>query len=208
MPTSYGQDKSPWILTASGGQFHYLANDPDELHIPDMARALSRDCRYGGHLSDQFEDDIYSVAQHSVYVYRLLVLKGAPERVLPWAVAHDLPEGYWRDMMTPLKDVITEYRPLEDRTAETLRIKYGIPYDEEVESYVKWADMQLYFAERRHLLVPAFLDDVPVPEYHLDEIDPDFYLWRPKKARDELLATIEEAFQYNKTGAIKYANAS
>jgi len=185
---------NPWILTATGGQFYYLKNDPAEINIQDMARAMSRDCRYGGHLSDQFEDDIYSVAQHSVYVYRLLVHKGAPKRTLPWAIAHDLPEGYWRDMMTPLKDVLTEYRPHENRTAQLLRQKYGIPYDDEVEHYVKWADMQMYYAERRHIMPHAFLDGVPMPELYMDELDPDFYLWRPKKARDELLAAIDEAF--------------
>jgi len=197
MPITNG---SPWILTASGGQFHYLDNNPEELNIADMARAMSRDCRYGGHLSDEFEDDIYSVAQHSVYVYRLLVRKGAPLRTLPWAIAHDLPEGYWRDIMTPLKDVLSDYRANEDRTASLLRNRNGIPYDDEVEHYVKWADMQLYYAERHHLLVPAHLDNVPVPEFHLDEIDPEFYLWRPKKARDELLNAITEAFQHIELG--------
>lgn len=204
---SMADNRGPWILTASGRQFHYLANDPDELHIPDMARALSRDCRYGGHISDKYEDFIYSVAQHSVYVYRLLLKKKAPKRALPWAAAHDMPEGYWRDMMTPLKDVLTEYRPLENRTAHSFRMKYGIPYDAEVEHYVKWADMQLYFAERRELLVPAYMDDLPVPEYTLFDIDPDFYPWGPKQARDTLLLTLEEAFQYT-DGAIDYANAS
>lgn len=203
--------KSPWILTAGGRKFHYLADDPSEFDVTDMASALSRMCRYGGHLSDEHDDDIYSVAQHSVYVYKLLVLTGAPTRVLPWAIAHDMPEAYWTDVPSPLKSLLPNYKAMENNSAALLRGRFGIPYDEEIERYVKWADVQVLYAESQELTsIPAELwDDGAVSEHTLFEIDPQFFLWRPRFARAEFLATFEEAMQYaNNNGAMPYANAS
>ena len=151
---------SPWILTATGRKFHYLANDPSEFHVPDMAAALSRMCRYSGHLSDKYDDDIYSVAQHSVYVYWLLLKKGAPKRVLPWAIAHDMPEAYWTDVPSPLKALLPNYKEMENNSAAIMRERYGIPYDEEIERHVKWADMQILYAESQELTsIPSELWD-------------------------------------------------
>lgn len=188
-------DDYPWIATAQGRKYHYLAHDINEIHIEDMARANSRDCRYGGHLMDEW-DGTYSVTQHQVYVYRLLVRMEAPTYTRPWGLTHDCPEGYWRDIMTPMKGVLPNYKPNEDKCAELFRRKYGIPYDDNVEAYVKWADHQLYFAERQKLVAPIEDDQTPLPEFTLDEIDPDFYLWSPSKAREEFFAAFEEIQHY------------
>lgn len=202
---------SPWILTAGGRKFHYLANDPSEFNVDDMAAALSRMCRYSGHLSDKYDDDIYSVAQHSVYVYWLLLKKGAPTRALPWAIAHDMPEAYWTDVPSPLKSLLPEYKAMENNSAAVMRERYGIPHDEEIEHYVKWADMQVLYAESQELTsIPSQLwDDGATSEYTLQEIDPQFFLWRPRFARKMFLAAFEEAMQYaNNDGAMQYADAS
>lgn len=202
---------NPWILTASGRKFFYLSDDPDQFNVEDMASALSRVCRYGGHLSEKYADDIYSVAQHSVYVYWLLLKTGAPTRVLPWAIAHDMPEAYWTDVPSPLKSLLPNYKQMENNSAGILRKRFGIPYDEEVEHYVKWADMQVLYAESRELTsIPSELwDDGIQSEFTLEDIDPHFCTWRPLMARKMFLSAYEEAMQHaNKNGAMQYANAS
>lgn len=202
---------SPWILTAGGRKFHYQSDDPSQFNVDDMASALSRMCRYGGHLADKYDDDIYSVAQHSVYVYRLLVLVGAPVRVLPWAIAHDMPEAYWTDVPSPLKSLLPDYKAMENHSAAILRMRYGIPYDDEIERYVKWADMQVLYAESREITsIPSELWDEGVQsQYTLHDIDPDFFLWRPRHARQMFLSTYAEAMQHaNTNGALYYADAS
>lgn len=202
--------KSPWILTAGGHKFHYLADDPSEFHVVDMAAALSRMCRYGGHLSDKYDDEIYTVAQHSVYVYWLLVKKGAPVRVLPWAITHDLPEAYWTDIPSPLKSLLPDYRAMEDNSAAVMREAFGIPYDDEVEHYVKWADLQVLYAESAEVTsIPSEMWDVPhKAEYSLRELDPHFCLWRPRLARKMYLSAFEEAMQHANMNGAQYAYAS
>jgi hypothetical protein len=202
---------SPWILTASGRKYHYLANDPTEFHVPDIAAALSRMCRYGGHLSDKYDDDIYSVAQHSVYVYWLLVKVGAPTRALPWAIAHDMPEAYWTDVPSPLKSILPEYKRLENGAADLMCGHLGIPHDDDIEKIVKWADTQILYAESIEITsIPSELWDTGSKvEYTLQDIDPNFCLWRPRLARKMFLQEYDKAMKYaTKQEGIAYANAS
>jgi len=203
--------ESPWILTASGRKYHYLNNDPTEFHVPDMAASLSRICRYNGHLSDQYDDDIYSVAQHSVYVYWLLVKVGAPKRALPWAIAHDMPEAYWTDVPSPLKSILPEYKRLEHGAGELMRHYLGIPHDDEIERVVKWADMQILYAESQEITsIPSELWDTGMKaDYTLQEIDENFCLWRPRLARKMFMQEYDKAMQHaHKSGGLQYANAS
>lgn len=184
----------PYITTATGRKFHFGLHDPSEFYLPDIARALSRICRFTGHLSDKYADDIYSVAQHSVYVERLLVQREAPDYVRKWALTHDAPEYVWGDVNSPLKSLLPDYRNLENASAAAFRTKYGIPYDDGIEAYVKWSDIQLLYAEAAEMTIvpPWEWDQFPGrAEQTLYEIDPDFYPWGPKKARDEYLAALD-----------------
>lgn len=56
------------LLTYSGVQWDPLTPRPEQIRIVDVARSLSLQCRFGGHLSA-----FYSVAQHCVLVSRLVV---------------------------------------------------------------------------------------------------------------------------------------
>jgi len=203
-----GEGNHPWIRTANGGRFYYLDMDGTQYDIDVAAAALSRLCRYAGHLSDEFDDDIYSVAQHSVYVYRLLRMIDASPSACLWGLLHDVPEAYFVDLPSPLKGIIPEYGALEDDSAAAFRDAFDIPFSDEIHDKVKWADYQLYFAERLDLTtIPAGEEDLtPLPLYMLDQIDPEFYLWRPRHARQQFLKAHAEAKKLCKESA--YANAS
>lgn len=190
-----------WIQTANGRRFYYDDMRPEQFFIDDIAAGLSRNCRYNGQLKNtpELEDEIYSVAQHSVYVYRLLKLNTeAPDRALPWALLHDGPEGYLTDMPSPQKALCPDYQEMEGAAEESFLTTYTIPYDEEVHRWVKWADIQLLWMESQEMCaIPCELwDDPGNPIMSIRELDPDFYYWRPKKAKQEYLAAFEEIQQY------------
>lgn len=203
-----GEGVNPWIRTADGGRFYYLDFDGTQYDIDVAAASLSRLCRYAGHLSDAFEDDIYCVAQHSVYVYELLKKKKANPNTFPWAITHDVPEAYFVDLPSPLKGIVPQYSALEDCSAKAFRTSFGIPYSDDIHDTVKWADYQLYFAERPVLTNTPAEDEhlTPQPEFTMYDIDPQFFLWRPAYAKYRFkMAFLEAMALYQEN---KYADAS
>ena len=55
--------KGDWMQTYTGRQFWPIDPRANEVHIEDIAHALSMMCRYNGHCRT-----FYSVAEHSVLV--------------------------------------------------------------------------------------------------------------------------------------------
>lgn len=104
--------RGPFIITATGNQFSYWPLMVDDIHIEDIARALSNNCRYNGHLPEGVH---YSVAQHSCLVATIvsheLIAKFGPlahvddkcRLIIKAALLHDAPEAYLADIPGPLK---------------------------------------------------------------------------------------------------------
>ncbi|MFG1172125.1 HD family hydrolase [Erwiniaceae bacterium CAU 1747] len=126
-----------WINTLSGKHFRFNDIDPATISIEDIAGALSNLCRFTGHVQD-----FYSVAQHSVYVSRLV----PPEMALE-ALLHDAAEAYCGDVSSPLKEFIPDYRCIEQRIDAVIRAKFGLPA--ELNWLVKRADLIMLATERR-----------------------------------------------------------
>jgi len=99
--------RSDWFQTATGRLCFVMSPELSSIDIVDIAIALSRICRFGGHLRPEVPH--YSVAQHSVFVSYLV----PPELALR-ALLHDAAEAYLGDAIRPLKNVIGPiYKPLE-----------------------------------------------------------------------------------------------
>jgi len=89
--------KERWLDTASGRRVNLSSPAPDMISVEDIAGALSRICRFGGHTRE-----FYSVAQHSVLVSAMIDHFGRPDLRLI-GLHHDSHEAYLGDMPTPLK---------------------------------------------------------------------------------------------------------
>ena len=105
------------ILTFSGKFLDYLNPDPEQIDIEDIAIALSREARFCGHTKK-----FYSVAQHSVFVSKLLPPIFSLEGLL-----HDASEAYCKDLPTPLKNLLPDYQAIEERVDGVIRKKFGLP---------------------------------------------------------------------------------
>lgn len=98
------QEPSDYFGTWSGGRAYAAHPERADIRLFDIAVALSRVCRYGGHAQH-----CYSVAQHSVLVSHLVHREFAL-----CALMHDAAEAYLGDVITPLKRVLGEaYARLE-----------------------------------------------------------------------------------------------
>ncbi len=130
-----------YISTFTGKHFDFINISADDICIKDIAQGLSNECRFAGQIS-QF----YSVAQHSVYVSQLVPHEFALEALL-----HDATEAYCKDIPSPLKLLLPEYKTIEKRIDAVIRYKWGLP--KLISEVVHYTDLVLLATERRDLEV-------------------------------------------------------
>lgn len=87
-----------WIQTFIGHKFFPLDPEPSLIDVRDIARSLSMQCRFVGHVSR-----FYSVAEHSVRISEKLAERGYPIWVCMWGLFHDASEAYLGDVSRPVK---------------------------------------------------------------------------------------------------------
>ncbi|AZC55407.1 phosphohydrolase [Pseudomonas chlororaphis] len=129
-----------WILTASGRQFDPLKPTAAMVTPYDIAHALAHLCRFNGHTRQH-----YSVAQHS-----LLVADLCPEKHQLVALLHDATEAYIGDMVRPLKQVMPQYRQVEESIWQAICNRFNL--EPTLPECVVRADLVLLATERRDLM--------------------------------------------------------
>jgi len=132
-----------WITTKSGNRFDFANPTEDMLKIEDIAGALSKICRFGGH-GRQF----YSVAEHCINVARCTEALGG-DRLS--GLLHDAQEAYCGDQVTPLKSLLPQYQTIEASIVRIIAKKWKVDIGEYC---VKESDRVMLWAEAL-LLVPG-----------------------------------------------------
>jgi hypothetical protein len=193
------QSKGPWLLTSTSKKFHVLNPSIDELDIVDAASGLSRQCRFNGQfaLGSGFDDCIYSVAQHSVYVEKYYSIKYPDdEDGRKWALAHDVSEGWLGDMISPVKSANPVFCSQEETVADLVRRKWSIPYNDQITERVHHCDVAVCILESEVIYDdPRAMWEVPfTPELTLKHLDPQFFMWGPRKARNTFLSRFGDLF--------------
>ena len=138
----------PVIRTFTGRSVNPLDLRPEDIDILDIAHALSCVNRFAGHTEKPI-----SVAQHSVYVSRLVDTDPNFEE---WdeplrGLLHDAAEAYLGDVTKWLKssDVMAGYREAEHRAERVIAQAFGLDGSLMTES-VEWADRVMVRFEGRH----------------------------------------------------------
>lgn len=107
----------------AGLWFDFADPRPEHIDLDDIATALARVCRFGGHVPRHC-----SVAEHACLVSWLVVEAGHPELALP-ALHHDDHEAYTGDLPTPLKNALEDagvYRPMVDSIDQAIGTQLDI----------------------------------------------------------------------------------
>lgn len=133
-------ERGDWFVSHSGECFNVRAPRADQIHLADIAHHLSQVCRFGGATRE-----FYSVAEHCVYVSRLV----RPE-LAALALVHDAQEAYLGDVIKPLKNCLPDYQALEHVWEAAIAERFG--FDSLKHPEVKTADVAAVQAERRDLL--------------------------------------------------------
>jgi 5'-deoxynucleotidase YfbR-like HD superfamily hydrolase len=139
------QDQAPRTFhrMLSGRRLHLLDPSPLDLDLEDLVIGISRVNRWCGQTIGEIG---FNVAHHSCVVERVLndlVWPKAPDEARRWALAHDLAEAIYGDVVTPVKAVLGNgYKELEHRLerALCLALGFGVAVPEEWRRKVKRAD--------------------------------------------------------------------
>jgi uncharacterized protein len=155
-----------WMQTRSGKAFDFINPDPASIDIFDIAHSLSNLCRFGGH-SAYF----YSVAEHSVHVSHTV-----PAAYAFTALMHDATEAYLIDLPRPLKDLLPEYKEIENRVWSVIAPKFELPL--EIPEIVKDADDRVLLRERDSLMTRPprpwvhAVGKTPAPNIYIGGLNP------------------------------------
>lgn len=164
---------SDWFSTVSGRRLYVEEPDPGMIVIGDVAHALAKKTRYGGHTVG---DDLYSVAQHAVLV-SIAVERELPRdtetslarKIILGALHHDTDEYALDDLRSPVKNTLGEtYKRLEARWHAAIATSFGCVFDWEK---IKVQDYRALLTERRDLL--PFSDPMRykhAPKWSVDEL--------------------------------------
>lgn len=106
------------IRTYSGTYLNVFNIDPDKILIEDIAHGLSLQCRFSGHTKE-----FYSVAEHSIWVANMV-----PHEQRLAALLHDASEAYLTDMPKPIKELMPEYKQIENSLMTAIAQKFGFEW--------------------------------------------------------------------------------
>lgn len=136
----------PWLETASGLQFQFLSPQPEQIDPFDIALALSRACRYGGHTTR-----FYSVAEHACHMADWVLRQpwGDEEKALT-ALHHDDSEAYIGDLPSPIKRHMSQFKEAEDRIDAAVAERFGTEYPHP--KWLKWVDTCILLDERAQVM--------------------------------------------------------
>lgn len=190
-------DLGPWIHTyPTGKHAHVLFLQQEEIEIADIARSLSMQCRYVGHVNR-----FYSVAEHCCRVSdKALSETFGDEHMGIWGLLHDASEAYTGDMSRPLKyspGMRTVYKEIELRIMNQICLRFGLPVvepalitrldDEILGPEVAQLKPNLNFNEWAITTASGVL--APTNRYSLDDIG-----WTWHRAEAEFLARFSRLY--------------
>lgn len=186
VPTS--ARRGDWMQTYTGRQFWPLDPRAEEVHPLDIARGLSHQCRYAGHVKR-----FYSVAEHCILMSLVM-----PTRELALAaLLHDAAEAYVVDVPRPLKRNLPGYAQIEDRVLTVILDRFGVTFERAplgvggllvLPREVKEADKRILLDERAQLM------SIPPAPWAVDELQPlgiGIDALAPHRAYDAYLARLE-----------------
>lgn len=186
------------INLRSGRVFDFASPSASAIAIEDIASALSKLCRFGGHCSS-----FYSVAEHSYLCAQVAMADYCEPEAILAVLMHDATEAYVSDMVKPLKSLMPEYKAIESRTQSVIAEAFQI-------DFAKWhgkvseIDMAMLVAEHRFLFDHGSVLQIDgIEEFR--KLAPQFECAHPEVAELRFLETfrfvntLRQALNYRET---------
>ena len=163
-----------FIGLGSGTKLHFMNPDVSEIHINDIANALSKNCRFNGQINR-----FYSVAEHSVLLADYVYQNTGNNHDAFTMLLHDASEAYICDMPRPIKAVLPDYIELEEKITNCINKRFGIS---ELTGHLKFLDENVVRVEAENLF-----DVVPDWVQYYVALDIELQCWDHETAQTKFL---------------------
>lgn len=134
-----------WFQTRTGKVFRPWSIEDGMVCIQDVAAALSKICRFGGHCSR-----FYSVAEHSILLHDHVLAQTGSRESAKVALLHDAAEAYLYDIPRPIKARLPDYRALEAEIESAVAARFGL--EELLPAWMKEYDNRMLHSEMLALM--------------------------------------------------------
>lgn len=191
------------IRTYYSGRFDFLNPLPEQIDIRDIGLSLSREPRFSGQTNP--DRAAYTVAQHSWIMSHIV----PPDYALE-ALLHDGHEAYCRDIPSPFKRLLPDYKFFEAKIDEVIRTKWNLPSD--MSEIVHEADGRMLCTEQVFLFHGAKVaEGVRFPNFKpfdASTVKPHWVSsWTEQTARTNFMERFHEItgfdFKVNQTPSIR-----
>lgn len=146
------------VRTQSGVYVNIKSPKPEMFNIEDIIHSLYKEQRFGNHLHVK-----YSVLEHLIHCAKLF-----PDLE---TLMHDASEFILRDMPSPIKALIPQYKEVEHKVTEAIAKRFGFEYP--FPKHVKMADRFLLelewetFVLKTHKHLPVMSESKAKKEFKL-----------------------------------------
>lgn len=177
-----------WMLTQTRRKVFPLDFKDNDVSLEDIARSLSKQCRYNGHV-----DRFFTVAEHSVLISRALERDGYGRVLAKLGLLHDSAECYTGDIIKPFKNALEDkgfsIKPYELHIEEAISRQFNLPWPwpEVIHEY----DRRIVRDEKDQLKYDPSDDwaSFNIPEVGLDV---ECVGWMPDQAYEEFMRRYTE----------------
>ncbi|MGN0346001.1 MAG: hypothetical protein ACI4DU_01830 [Lachnospiraceae bacterium] len=114
---------SNYLKTYTGYHVDPLNPKEEDIHIRDIAHALSLNCRGNGQTSH-----FYSVAQHCINCAKEAKYRNYSPDIQLGCLLHDAAEAYLSDLIRPIKQMMDGYQKMEENFLNVVINKYGLSH--------------------------------------------------------------------------------
>jgi 5'-deoxynucleotidase YfbR-like HD superfamily hydrolase len=165
------------IRTYTGIDINPFEPSREQIHIEDIAHALSNECRWNGHCHT-----FYSVAQHCVIGAKALLAIGETLAAKTFLL-HDASEAYLKDLPSPVKEQLPGYKEAEFKLQETIYMALTGHEEYEIADIVK-----------AHKLVKEYDLHLRETEWQEVMLSNRGICWTPNVAKAEFLKMYSKLF--------------
>lgn len=162
-----------WLETYTGVKFDLVNPKVEQVDIIDIAHVLSKAERFANHLRTRF-----TVAQHSIICAKLAEKLGHSKVIQLYLLTHDFSEAYIVDVPRPLKNLMTDYKVIENKIQQVMYNFVGLsePTEEEMKIIDEIDNLSLFYeAELLTRNIDNWSVNLKIPDKSVDVPEDWFY---------------------------------